>query len=392
VVQVGEFLFTRVDLKSRREVSSSTLESQASLFALRNFALFISPKVTWAQLSSGPEREIVLDLYRRSAPDRVTVTGLTLVSKLAGPESLTFIYAGDAPSDNSMRISESEVLSTIRDCVKAHPDRIDYLSYIELVLRYPNFFDAKLAVKGLAASYGEYFPLFLLNLEIPNPEPFAKPPVCSETFTATDRNEIAKLLGHRPYHPMLALRLAESLRADSHEEVAKLAIAGSARLSKTGDNYERVLTLSRQLNIPLTGSYIHPVPPWFISQVRDEFARAGITLNPCLENLLVSLGDLPLKAVGWSKPSPPSSPASGQLSGDIEALHLDVDSCRRPEQLASMADLFIAYGFPRLAFCFYNQAFTCDPGNERLREKVRSTSIAIGMAQYSKTAGVQSPR
>jgi hypothetical protein len=142
----------------------------------------------------------------------------------------------------------------------------------------------------------------------------------------------------------------------------------------------------------LTGSYIHPVPPWFISQVRDEFARAGITLNPCLENLLVSLGDLPLKAVGWSKPSPPSSPASGQLSGDIEALHLDVDSCRRPEQLASMADLFIAYGFPRLAFCFYNQAFTCDPGNERLREKVRSTSIAIGMAQYSKTAGVQSPR
>ena len=391
VIREKNFLFTRVDIKPMPGVSGSMLETQASLFALRNFAGHISGTVVWDQLKSEPERAIALALFQRVDQNRVTVTGLTPIKKTANSNTVTFIYAAHAPTDDLTRIHERDIVDSIHEALRLYPDRIDFLSYLELALRNTKLFDAKPAVKGLANSFGDNFPLFLLGLDVPSPESLIGQEIMtSSAIAAADRNEIALLIGRMPYHPVLSVRLTESLLADSHEEVAKLAIAGSCRLSKTGPAYERAVNISRQLKIDLSGSYIHPVAAMLPKRVADELVQADIALPPCLEAVLLSLGDLPLKAEKRRSATPVGDSiaewASGRLSYGLDRLQLDANSCRSPEHLDAVGDLFMKNGFPHIAFCFFNQAASFDPENGELRDKVRSAAGSLGIAQHSKNA------
>lgn len=391
VIREKSFLFTRVDMKPMPGVSGSMLESQASLFALRNFAGHISGTVVWDQLKTEPERTIALALFQRADPNHVTVMGLTPIKKTANSNTVTFIYAAHAPPDDLTRIHERDIVGSIRNTLRQYPDRIDFLSYLELALRNPKLFDAKPAVKGLATSFGDNFPLFLLGLDVPNPESLIGQEVMTlAAMSAAGRNEIALLLGRMPYHPVLSIWLTESLLADSHEEVAKLAIAGSCRLSKTGPAYERAVNISRQLKTDLSGSYIHPVSAMLPKRVADELVQADIPLSPCLEAALLSLGDLPMKAEKRRSAAPVgdsiTKSASSRLSHGLDRLQLNANSCRIPEDLVAVGDLFMENGFPNIAFCFFNQAASLDPENGELRDKVRSAAGSLGIAQYSKNA------
>ena len=345
VKEAQGYLFTRVDLKPAPSESKSTLEAQASLFALKNFAVYSSGALVWDQLRSESERAIALSLYQRATRKQTTVKGLTPIQKTAHSNMLAFIYAANAPANEEDRIHEREIVDGIREALRRTPERIDFLSYLELSLRNSELFDPKPVVKGLAHRFGEDFPLFLLGLDVANPESLIGQEITdSIDASLTDRYEIALLLGKMPYQPALSVRLSELLLSESHEETAKLAVAGSVRLSKSGPAYERAINLSRHLNADLTGAYVHPVPAILPKRVADESTKAGIALPSCYRAIHESLGDLPLAAerrdVALFQDESITEPAGFQLEDSLDRLRLNTNCCRNPEHLGLVGDLF----------------------------------------------------
>ena len=92
------FLFTRVDLKNKSGSSAYLLESKASLYAQRNFTIYLSGKIAWKSDFLKKEQQFTKALFWQVASGSAVLKGLTLIQKFSQNGVVSFIYAVDLPN------------------------------------------------------------------------------------------------------------------------------------------------------------------------------------------------------------------------------------------------------------------------------------------------------
>ncbi len=140
------FLFTRVDFKHKSGSSAYLLESKASLYAQRNFAIYISGKITWKDDFSKEEQQLTKALFWQVTSVSAVLKGLTLIHKSSHKGMFSFIYAVDLPHQGICEASQDQIVEKIQLKAKNRNKPFDYLTYLELGLRKPKIFNPKIAV------------------------------------------------------------------------------------------------------------------------------------------------------------------------------------------------------------------------------------------------------
>jgi len=98
VKEEKNFLFTRVDLKNKSGSSAYLLESKASLYAQRNFTIYLSGKIAWKSDFLKKEQQFTKALFWQVASGSAVLKGLTLIQKFSQNGVVSFIYAVDLPN------------------------------------------------------------------------------------------------------------------------------------------------------------------------------------------------------------------------------------------------------------------------------------------------------
>jgi hypothetical protein len=94
------YLFTRVDLKPKSRSSASLLESKASLYAQRNFAMHLFGQIKWKDNFRSTEKNMIQALYWQATSISGVLSGLTLIHSYSQNGLDSYIYAVNAPRQN----------------------------------------------------------------------------------------------------------------------------------------------------------------------------------------------------------------------------------------------------------------------------------------------------
>lgn len=225
VIKVQQYLFTRVNLKTKSKSFTSLDGSKASLYAQQNFAMYLHGQIHWTDDLSSTEKRMIEALYRQATSVSVVLKGLTLIHSFYHNGLQSYIYAVNAPMKIPRKINQREVIKKIQRAATANNIPLDHITYLELALRWPELFNPKIGIKRLGKSCGKNFVFFLLGMDLPNAK--ALTGISKVNFTQLaelDKYQIAVLIDERPYDTTLALAFTRMLLQSHHEELAKMTI------------------------------------------------------------------------------------------------------------------------------------------------------------------------
>jgi len=383
-----QYLFTRVDLKPTRSSSASLNKSKASLYAQRNFAMYIQGQVRWGTKFSSSEKRMVQALYWQITSVSVVLKGLTLIHSFSRDGLRSYIYAVNAPMINARKVNQHEVVENIQRAATANNMPLDYITYFEMALRRPELFSPKIGVKRLGKSCGQNFIFFLLGMDFPDPKALTGiSKVTLPQLADLDKYQIAVLIDERPYDTTLALALAHKLLQSNHEELAKLTIRNGCRLEKSGEAYDEIYKLVQKWKVEPSGSYRYPVNSFSHQQLLIELANSELTLNSLSEAVLNSLGDVPLKASDIQQFIPTgdySKLTKVEFKEVFQELQAKQKIAVTKELFEATGELLYAGGYPLMAYCFWHQAFYMDPEDHPLRNKIIEHANGTDLVKYSK--------
>lgn len=382
------YLFTRVDLKPKSRSSASLLESKASLYAQRNFAMHLFGQIKWKDNFRSTEQHMIQALYWQATSISGVLRGLTLIHSYSQNGLGSYIYAVNAPHRNFSKISQREAVDKIQTAVNSANIPLDYFTYFEMALLKPDMFNPKIGVKRLGKTYGPNFVFFLLGMDLANPTDLAGIPKIPRTrLIGLDKNEIAFLLNKRPYDAILALIFTKKLLETGHEELAKLVVKSGCRLEKSGDTYNQMVRLAKRLNVDTSGSYSYPVKSDRFQKLFLETADAGAELNPLSEAILSSLGDVPLRSSNKQLFFPTIDFSNMNKENFLEKFQ-DLQEKQKmavnKDLFEITADLLNANSYPLMAYCFWHQALYLDPENKQLRKKILDQANGVDFVRNSK--------
>ena len=360
VVKKQKYLFTRVDLKPQETSSSSLNKSKASLYAQRNFAMYLQGHVQWKDEFSANEKIMLQALYEQVTTVSAVLKGLTFIHSYFQNGVQSYIYALDAPTVKIRKVSQSEGVETIQKAASVNNSPLDDITYFEMAIRRPDLFSPKIGVKRLSTSCGQNFIFFLLGMDLPDSNTLTN----DSKFTLSqlvnlNKFQIAVLLDERPYDTTLSMAFANKLLETNHEELAKLTLKNCFRLEKIGDVYDEMYKIVQKWQIEPSGSYRYPINSFSKQQLFFEATNSGLSLNSISQAVLSSLGDIPLKNDSLQQFIPTgdySNLTSNQLFDIFQELQIKQENAVSSELFETIGNLLYAGDYTLMAYCFWHQA------------------------------------
>ena len=387
VIKEQQFLFTRVDIKKKSQ-SSSLSESKASLYAQKNFALYINGQIRWKGNLLPAEKRILRALYNQLTSTSATLNGLTLIDSFSRKGLQSYIYAVNAPKIMPRKLDQDMVINRIEKIVNSENAPLDYLSYFEIAIRHPELFSRKMGINQLGKLYGQNFIFFLLSKDLVNPElltGYSK--IAYNDIIDLDKYQIAILLDAKPYTANIALAFAQKLLETEHNEIAKLVIRNGCRLEKSGKAFDEFYKMIQELGIEPSGTYRYPINTFSQQQIEFETLNSTLDLSFLSEAILNSLGDVPLKSSKIQQFIPTidySKLSDMEFRQFFQKLQSMQKKAVTEELLEATGDLLHAEGYLLMAYCFWHQALYIDPKNETLRKKIIKQTNGVDISNYSK--------
>ncbi|MGD9363656.1 MAG: hypothetical protein PVH85_32630 [Desulfobacterales bacterium] len=388
VIKKQQYLFTRVDLKPTKTSSASLNKSKASLYAQRNFAMYLQGQVRWNDNFSSNEKRMVQALYWQVTSVSSVLRGLTHIHSFFQNGVRSYIYSVEAPKLKTRKVSQRDVIEKIQKAAIANDIPLDYLTYLELALLRPELFSPQIGVKRLAKSCGQNFIFFLLGMDLPDPKALTGiSKITLPQLASLDKYQIAVLIDERPYDSTLALAFAHKLLETNHEQLAKLTIRNGCRLEKSGLTYDEIYKLVKKWKVEPSGSYRYPVNSFGHQQLFIEAVNSELNLNSLSEAVLNSLGDVPLKTSKIQQFIPTgnySNLTKEEFQEVFQKLQANQKIAITRELLEATGDLLYARGYSLMAYCFWHQALYSEPENKLLGKKILDQTIGNDFVKNSK--------
>jgi hypothetical protein len=388
VVKKQKYLFTRVDLKPQATSSSSLNKSKASLYAQRNFAMYLQGHVQWKDEFSVNEKIMLQALYEQVTTVSAVLKGLTFIRSYSQNGVQSYIYALETPTIKIRKVDQNEGVEKIQKAASVNNSPLDDITYFEMAIRRPDLFSPKIGVRRLSKSCGQNFIFFLLGMDLPDAKTLKNDLKFKlSQLVSLNKFQIAVLLDERPYDTSLSMAFAKRLLETHHEELAKLTIKNCFRLEKIGDVYDEMYKIVQKWHIEPSGSYRYPINSFSKQQLFIEVTNSGLSLNSISQAVLNSLGDIPLKNDSLQQFIPTgdySNLTSNQLSDIFQELQIKQENAVNSKLFEIIGNQLYAGNYTLMAYCFWHQALYMDPEKNDLRDKIYKHCGKLDLVKYSK--------